>query len=226
MVDFSREINLIGQENFDKITNCKVAVFGVGGVGGYIVEALVRLGVGEISIFDYDVISPSNINRQILATQNDMGKYKVDVCKFRCESINPNCKINAYKFNLTKNNINDLNLLQYNFVFDAIDTITSKVALIKECKNLNVEIISCMGTGNKLNPNGFVVEDIYKTSVCPLAKVMRKLLKEENISSLKVVYSKELPVKVGERTPASISFVPPVAAFLMVGEFYNYINKI
>lgn len=226
MVDFSREINLIGQENFDKITNCKVAVFGVGGVGGYVVEALVRLGVGEISIFDYDVISPSNINRQILATQNDMGKYKVDVCKFRCESINPNCKINAYKFNLTKNNINDLNLLQYNFVFDAIDTITSKVALIKDCKNLNVEIISCMGTGNKLNPNGFVVEDIYKTSVCPLAKVMRKLLKEENISSLKVVYSKELPVKVGERTPASISFVPPVAAFLMVGEFYNYINKI
>lgn len=223
MVDFSREINLIGQEKFEKIANSKVAVFGVGGVGGYVVEALVRMGVGEISIFDNDVISPSNVNRQIIANVNTIGKDKVSVCKERCLLINPNCKINEYKTFVGKDNVNELALDSYNYVFDAIDTITSKVALIKKCKELGVQIISCMGTGNKLNPNTFVVEDIYKTSVCPLAKVMRKLLKDEGITSLKVVYSKEQPVKVGERIPASISFVPPVAGFLMVSEFFNYI---
>ena len=221
---FSREINLIGQDNFNKLKNSKVAVFGIGGVGSYIVEALVRLGVGEIWLFDSDVVEQSNINRQLIATTETIGKDKVEVAKNRALSINPNCKIIAQKTFICQENLASFGIEKLDYVFDAIDTITSKISLIEFCKNNDVEIISCMGTGNKLDPTLFKVDDIYKTSVCPLAKVMRKLLKEKNINSLKVVYSQEMPIKNGDRTPASISFVPSVAGLIMVSEFYKFVS--
>ncbi len=224
-MDFSREVNLIGLDNFNKLQNSKVAVFGIGGVGSYIVEALARMGVGEMLLVDSDVVEKTNINRQLIATIQTIGEDKVEVAKNRVLSINPNCKIEAKKEFINKDNILNFNLTKYDFVFDAIDTITSKVELIKYCKNNNIEIISCMGTGNKLSPMQLQVADIFDTSVCPLAKIMRKLLRENNIDSLKVVYSNEEPINVGQRTPASISFVPSVAGLIMVSEFYNFVSK-
>ncbi len=224
MVDFSREINLIGQENFEKLKKAKIAVVGVGGVGGYAVEALVRMGVGELRIYDGDTISSSNINRQIIATKDNIGKSKVEEFKKRCSSINPNCKIIAVNQFIDKFNVSDFNFKEVDFVIDAIDNMTAKVALIKECNLLGVEIISCMGTGNKLNPTDFEVTDIYKTSVCPVAKIMRKLCRENGIKSLKVVYSKEEPIESREgRIPASISFVPPIAGIILASEAYKHV---
>ena len=222
---FSREINLIGQDNFDKLKNSKVAVFGIGGVGSYIVEGLARLGVGEIWLFDKDIVDETNINRQLIATINTINQEKVEVAKERVLSINPNCIVKPFKTFISKDNVSLLNLTQVDYVFDAIDTVASKVALITYCKNNDIEIISCMGTGNKLEPTMFMVEDIYKTSVCPLAKIMRKLLKENNVDNLKVVYSQEIPISNGDRTPSSISFVPSVAGLIMVSEFYKYVSK-
>jgi len=225
MDKFSRTINLIGLDNFEKIKSAKVAIFGLGGVGGYVLEGLIRLGVQEIWLFDGDVVDISNINRQILATKETIGLDKVEVAKQRCLSINENCKIFANKIFITKENISQINFSQFNYVFDAIDTITSKVEIIKECKKANVEVISCMGTGNKFDPTLFEVDDVFNTSICPLSKIMRKLLRENNVNSLKVVYSKEVPKKNQERIPASISFVPSVAGLIMVREFYNYITN-
>ncbi len=224
MVDFSREINLIGQENFQKLKNAKIAVVGVGGVGGYCVEGLVRMGVGEIYLFDGDTISLSNINRQIIATQENVGKSKVEEFKKRCLSINPQCKVFAFNEFINKDNVGNFNFNQLDFVIDAIDNITAKIALVKECQSNGVEIISCMGTGKKLNPMGFEVADIFKTSVCPVAKIMRKLCRENGIEKLNVVYSKEEPkLTEGGRIPASISFVPPIAGFILVSQAVNYI---
>ena len=226
MVDFSREINLIGQENFDKLAKAKVAVVGVGGVGGYCVEALVRMGVGEIRIFDGDTISSSNVNRQIIATTKNIGNSKVEEFKDRCQNINPNCKVIAENVFVNKDNVSLLKFEEIDFVIDAIDNITAKIALIKYCQDSGVEIISCMGTGNKLDPTRFEVTDIYKTSVCPVAKIIRKLCRENEIKQLKVVYSKEEPIINCEgRVPSSISFVPPVAGLILVSEAYKYLIK-
>ncbi len=226
MADFSREINLIGEEKFLKLQKSKVAVIGVGGVGGYCVEALCRMGVGELRLYDGDIVSPSNINRQIIATNSSIGKSKVEEFKKRCNEINPECKVVANHIFITKDNVCSLLLEKVDFVVDAIDNITAKISIIKECQRLGVEIISCMGTGNKINPMAFEVADIYKTSVCPLAKIMRKLCRENEINALKVLYSKEEPIVSGKgRIPASISFVPSVAGFMLASEVFKALTK-
>ena len=228
---FSRTELLIGENNLQKLKNSKVAVFGVGGVGGYVVEGLVRAGIGNIIIVDNDKISLTNINRQIIATHNTIGQYKVDVMKERILSINPNCIVTTFKdFYLPGNNSNILDG-SINYVVDCIDTITAKIELIINCKNLNIPIISCMGTGNKLDPTKFEITDIYKTSICPLAKVMRHELKKRGIKKLDVIYSTEEPIKpiinyteenVSKRQiPGSISFVPSVAGLMLAGKVVN-----
>ena len=222
---FSREINLIGQDNFEKLKNSKVAVFGIGGVGSYIVEALARLGVGEIWLFDKDIVDETNINRQLIATINTINQEKVEVAKERVLSINPNCIVKPFKTFISKDNVSLINLTQVDYVFDAIDTVTSKVALITYCKNNDIEIISCMGTGGKLRPELLKVDYIENTKGCPLARVIRRELKAKNISKVKVVYSQEIPISNGDRTPSSISFVPSVAGLIMVSEFYKYVSK-
>lgn len=224
---FQREELLIGKENLEKLKNSHVIIFGVGGVGGFAVEALVRAGVGEISVVDYDNVDITNINRQIIATQNTIGLSKVETIKERAISINPNIKIHAYKekYDEEKNNFFFENK-KYDYVVDAIDLVSSKLSLIEISTRKNIPIISSMGTGNKINPTMLEVSDIYKTSVCPLAKVMRKELKSRGIKKLKVVYSKELPMKPtnedGSREKSknigSISFVPSVAGLIIASE--------
>lgn len=208
----SRTINLIGEECVKKLAKAKIIVFGVGGVGGYVVEALARSGINNITVVDNDTVSISNINRQIIALNSTLEKDKVSVIKNRVLDINPNANVNALKVFVTPQNIADFNLKQYEFVVDAIDNITAKIALAKYAEDNNVNIVSCMGTGNKLCPEKFEIADIYKTSVCPLAKVMRKELKARGVKHLKVLYSKEQPCsKNASRTPASISFTVGIA---------------
>ena len=214
---FDRTKSLIGENSLEKLANSKVAIFGIGGVGGYVVEALVRAGIGEIDLIDNDTINPTNINRQIVALHSTLGQYKVDVAKNRALDINPNIKINTFKTFFDENTINEFDFSKYDYVIDAIDSVKSKILLIKTCKSLNIPIISSMGTGNKLDPLKFEIADISKTSVCPLARVMRSELKKQGIKNLKVLYSKEEPIKTGFRTPSSISFVPPVAGLVIAG---------
>lgn len=208
---------LIGKENLDKLANSTVAVFGCGGVGSFVVEGLVRAGIGNIVLIDNDVVDITNINRQLIADTTTINMPKVEVEKERLLKINPNLNIQIYKefYNSTNSNLLNNN---YTYIVDAIDTVSSKISLIEEAFNRNIKIISSMGTGNKLDPTKFEVTDIYKTSVCPLAKVMRKELKKRNIPHLKVVYSKEEPIATNTRTPASISFVPSVAGLIIAGE--------
>ncbi len=217
MEEFSREIKLIGQENFEKLKNSKILLFGIGGVGGYVLESLARSGVENITIVDFDTVSESNLNRQIIALKTTIGKYKVDVAKERVNNINPNCNIQAIKEKLTKENIDSFNFKNYDFVIDAIDMVTSKLLIIEKAKKENVEVISCMGTGNKLDATKLQICDISKTNYCPLAKVMRKELKNRGIYHLNVVFSTEQPKRFGEKqrkvTPASIAYVPAVAGF-------------
>lgn len=227
---FSRTKLLIGDDGIKKLNNAKVAIFGVGGVGSYVLEALTRAGVGNIIIVDNDVISESNINRQIIATHSTIGKDKVEVAKNRALDINPNVKINAFKvlYNNENNNIIDKSV---DYIIDCIDTISSKIDLVVMAKKLNIPIISSMGAGNKLDPTKFEVTDISKTSVCPLAKIMRKELRNRNIKNLKVVYSKEEPIKVSmvneenKKVPGSISFVPSVAGLIIASEVVKDILK-
>lgn len=227
---FSRTKLLIGDDGIKKLNNAKVAIFGVGGVGSYVLEALTRAGVGNIIIVDNDVISESNINRQIIATHSTIGKDKVEVAKNRALDINPNAKIDAFKvfYNNENNNIIDKSV---DYIIDCIDTISSKIDLVVMAKKLNIPIISSMGAGNKLNPTKFEVTDISKTSVCPLAKIMRKELRNRNIKNLKVVYSKEEPIKVSmvneenKKVPGSISFVPSVAGLIIASEVVKDILK-
>lgn len=227
---FSRTELLIGKEAIEKLKNSKVAVFGLGGVGSYVVEALVRTGVQNFILVDKDVISISNINRQIIATHKTIGRPKVDVQKERILDINPNAQIEIIQ-EFFMPDTKDFFDNSIDYIVDCIDTITSKVELIVRAKSKGIPIISSMGTGNKLDPTKFEIEDIYKTSVCPLAKVMRKLLKEREIKELKVLYSKEEPKKIEEyehicenglctkkAIPASISFVPSVAGLIIAGE--------
>lgn len=226
MENFTRTINLMGEDKFLKLAKSRVAVFGIGGVGGYVCEGLARCGIGEITIVDYDNVSESNINRQIIATYKTIGKSKTDIMKQRILDINPNARVVDLQININKNNINEFDFSKYDFVVDAIDTVTSKILIIEKAKKQNANVISCMGTGNKFDCTKLKIDDIAKTSMCPLAKVMRKELKDRNIKNVPVLYSLEQPVKQGgsgERkvTPNSIVFVPSVAG-LMIAQYVIY----
>ena len=221
---------LLGSEAVEKLKNSRVAVFGIGGVGGYTLEALVRAGVGEIDVIDSDDVALSNINRQILATEKTVGRKKVDVAEERAMEINPKVKINKHPIFYLPETAHLFDFSQYDYIVDAIDTISAKMELIKRANETTTPIICSMGTGNKLDPTAFEVTDIYKTSVCPLARVMRGLCKKAGIKKLKVVYSKEEPRTpidldgaetkgtAGRTSPASCSFVPPVAGLILASE--------
>lgn len=214
---FSRMAQLLGNENVENLFDKHVIVFGVGGVGGYVVEALARSGIGKISIVDNDVVNESNINRQIIALHSTVGMQKVEVLKNRILDINPECQVFVYNQFFLPENSNDFDFSIYDYVVDAVDTVTAKIEIIKKSKESNVPVISSMGTGNKLNPMGFKVSDVSKTKVCPLARVMRNELKKRGISKVKCVYSEENPV-IQTQTPASVAFVPPVAGLLIASE--------
>jgi tRNA A37 threonylcarbamoyladenosine dehydratase len=239
---FSRTELLVGKEGMDKLKNARVAVFGIGGVGGYTVEALARSGVGTLDLIDDDKICLTNINRQIYATRSTVGKYKVDVACERIKDINPDATVNIYKTFYVPDTADQFDFNQYDYVVDAIDTVTGKIELIMQADKTNTPIISSMGAGNKMDPTAFKVADIYDTSVCPLAKVMRRELKKRGIKKLKVVYSKEKPMtpiddmaiscrahcicppgtvrKCTQRrqVPGSNAFVPSVVGLIIAGE--------
>ena len=221
---FSRTAQLLGNENIEKLFDKHVIVFGVGGVGGYVVEALARSGVGKISIVDNDVVNECNINRQIIALHSTVGMQKVEVLKNRILDINPECQVFVYNQFFLPENSNDFDFSIYDYVVDAVDTVTAKLEIIKKSKESNVPVISSMGTGNKLNPMGFKVSDISKTKVCPLARVMRNELKKRGISKVKCVYSEENPV-IQTQTPASVAFVPSVAGLLIASEVIEDLIK-
>ena len=246
---FSRTQLLLGKEAMDVLENSRVAVFGIGGVGGYTVEALARSGVGIIDLIDDDKVCLTNINRQIIATRKTVGKYKVDVMKERILEINPNAVVNTHKCFFLPENKDEFDFSQYSYVVDAVDTVTAKIQLVLEAQNAGVPIISSMGAGNKLDPTQFEVADIYKTSVCPLAKVMRRELKKRGVKHLKVVYSREKAIrpiedmaiscrahcicppgakhKCTERRdiPGSNAFVPSVVGLIMAGEVIKDLTK-
>lgn len=227
---FSRTEMLFGKESMEKLSDSHVAVFGIGGVGGYVVEALVRSGVGTIDLIDNDEICETNINRQIYATTTTIGKSKVDAAKERILQINPDCKVYTHKTFYMPDTSEQFDFSKYDYIVDAIDTVTAKLELIEQANRCNTPIISSMGTGNKLNPTMLEVSDIYKTSVCPLARVMRQELKKRKIPKLKVVYSKEIPITPisdencneksshGRHIPGSTSFVPPTAGLIIASE--------
>ena len=224
---FSRTELLIGKSGVKKLADSRVAVFGLGGVGGYTVEALVRSGLGAIDIIDNDKICLTNLNRQIYATNNTIGEYKVDVAERRIYDINPNVKVRKYKTFFTPETSNQFDFSQYNYVVDAIDTVKGKIEIIECSKNANVPVISSMGAGNKMHPELFEVADISKTSVCPLAKVIRQELKKRRIKKVKVVFSKEIPIKpkgeisedgIKKQPPGSNAFVPSVVGLIIAGE--------
>ena len=213
---FTRTQTLIGEEALNKLKTSRVAIFGVGGVGGYVAEALARAGIEKFYLIDNDTVNITNVNRQIIALHSTIGRDKVEVAKERILDINPNAKIKTYKTFFTPENSNEFDFAKYDYVVDAIDSVSGKIELVLKSQQVNVPIISSMGAGNKLNPEMFEIADIYKTSVCPLAKVMRQELKKRGVKKLKVVYSKELPIKQkGERIPASISFVPSTVGLIM-----------
>ena len=225
--EFCRTELLVGEEGINKLHNSKVIVFGIGGVGSFVVEALTRAGVGNLILVDNDTICISNLNRQIHATQATVGNVKVEAMKERVISINPNCNVEAKQVFITADNIEEIIPSDIDYVVDAIDTVTSKLALAEYCYKNNINIMSSMGTGNKMDPSQFRVTDVFKTKVCPLAKVMRYELKKRGVKKLKVVYSEEMPMKPDKgravpsqkrQTPGSISFVPPVAGMIIGGE--------
>lgn len=242
LTQFSRTELLFGKEAMDKLAGSKVAVFGIGGVGGYVCEALVRSGVGAFDLIDDDKVCLTNLNRQIIATRSTVGKYKTDVMRDRMIDINPNVEVEVHKCFFLPENADDFPWDSYDYVVDAVDTVTAKIALVMKCKEKNIPIISSMGAGNKLDGSQFKVADIYKTKVCPLAKVMRRELKKRGVKKLKVVYSEEIPTrpiedmaiscrnncicppgaehKCIERRdiPGSVAFVPSVAGLIIAGE--------
>ncbi len=245
---FSRTELLIGNEGIEKLSKSRVAVFGIGGVGAYAVEALVRSGLGTIDIIDDDIVCITNLNRQLYATHKTVGKYKVDIAKERILDINPNCIVNTYQTFYTPATENQFDFSQYDYVIDAIDTVVGKLSLIEKTKLANTPIICAMGAGNKLDPTKFEVADISKTSVCPLAKVIRTELRKRRIKGVKVVYSKEIPIKPKEnmpisyekncvstpdtrkntikrQVPGSTSFVPPVVGLIIAGEVIKDLIK-
>ena len=225
--EFCRTELLVGEEGINKLHNSKVIVFGIGGVGSFVVEALTRAGVGNLILVDNDTICISNLNRQIHATQATVGMIKVEAMKERVISINPKCNIEAKQVFITADNISEIIPSDVDYVVDAIDTVTSRLALAEYCYKNNINIISSMGTGNKMDPTQFRVSDVFKTKVCPLAKVMRHELRKRGVKKLKVVYSEEMPMtpdkgravpSAKRQTPGSISFVPPVAGMIIGGE--------
>lgn len=232
MEKFSRIELLIGKDNMEKLKNARVAVFGVGGVGGYAVEALARSGIGTLDLIDKDVVSESNINRQIIATTKTIGMAKVEAAKDRVLDINPDATVNVYKTFFMPDTAEQFDFSKYDYVVDAIDTVTGKLQLVQQAKEANVPIISSMGAGNKMDPTAFEVTDISKTSVCPLAKVMRRELKKRNIDSLKVVYSREQAMTPMEEVvdgkkivPGSTAFVPSVVGLIIAGEVIKDLIK-
>lgn len=240
---FSRTELLFGTKAMEKLAGARVAVFGIGGVGGYTVEALVRSGIGEIDLIDSDTVSLTNLNRQIIATKSSIGKYKVDVMQDRIMDINPDVKVHVHKCFYLPETKDQFDFSQYDYVVDAVDTVTAKLQIVEEAEAAGVPVISSMGAGNKLDPAAFQMADIYKTSVCPLAKVMRRELKKRGIKKLKVVYSQELPVmpdpellsSYSEETsplapqkrsvPGSVAFVPSVAGLIIAGEVLKDLAK-
>lgn len=223
--EFSREEMLIGKENLSKLKLAKVAIFGVGGVGSFVVEGLVRAGIGNFILIDNDTVDITNLNRQLHATHSTIGKYKVDLMRDRILDINPNANVEIYREFYESNEKNKILDSSINYIVDAIDSVKSKIELAKDAKDLNIPIISSMGTGNKLDPTKFEISDISKTSVCPLARVMRKELKKIGIKKYKVLYSREDPIKSDEKNPGSISFVPSVAGLIISGEVIKDIIK-
>ncbi len=245
---FSRTELLLGKEAMEKLKNARVAIFGVGGVGGYVCEALVRSGVGAFDLIDDDKVCLTNLNRQIIATRKTVGKYKVDVMKERILDINPDAKVETHKCFFLPENANEFPFEEYDYIVDAVDTVTAKISLVMLAKEKNVPIISSMGAGNKLDASQFKVADIYKTKVCPLAKVMRRELKKRGVKKLKVVYSEEQPTrpiddmaiscrtncicppgakhKCTERRdiPGSLAFVPSVVGLIIAGEVVQDIS--
>ncbi len=214
---FSRTELLLGREGVKRLRDASVAVFGIGGVGGYVVEALARSGVGCLHLIDHDKVSMSNLNRQIIAVSSTIGRYKADVARERILAINPEAEVYAYRTFYMPDTAGEFDFTQYDYVVDAIDTVTGKLAIITQAKQAGVPVISSMGAGNKLEASAFEVADIYQTSVCPLAKVMRRELKKREIESLKVVYSKEPPLS-SDRPPGSTAFVPAAAGLILAGE--------
>ena len=222
MEETSRLEMLIGND-LEKLKKAKILVFGVGGVGSYIVETLARSFVGHITIVDNDVVSRSNINRQLVAYQSTIGKDKVSVSKERILDINPNCIVDTYKTFILPENLSNFEFLDYDYIIDAIDTVTSKLAIIEMAKTKNVPVISCMGTGNKFHPELLKIVDIQKTSICPLARVMRYELRKRNINHVDVLYSTEEPYKTNNSIPGSTAYVPSVAGILIAGFVVNKI---
>lgn len=217
MEQFARIVRMLNKEWLESLQNKKVAVFGLGGVGSYVVEALVRNGIGEIVLIDHDKIDITNLNRQLYALHSTIGMNKVDVAKARCLDINPSLKITTYQqFYLPEQGMENI-FYDCDFVVDAIDNVKAKIALIENCNKLKIRIISSMGTGNKLKPECFEITDIFKTTVCPLARIMRRELKNRGIKKCPVLYSKEQPQKVDGATPGSVSFVPSVAGLMIAG---------
>lgn len=214
---FERTEFLIGVAGIKKLRDSHVAIFGIGGVGGMCTEALARAGVGTITIIDHDAIDESNINRQVIATKDSVGRYKVDVMKERIFSINPSCRVIRRREFFLPENSSEFDFSKYDYVVDAVDTVSAKLSIIENAKMVQTKVISAMGTGNKMHPELFMVSDISKTSVCPLARVMRRELGRKGIKDVKCVYSKEPAIKNG-KTVGSISFVPPVAGMIMAGE--------
>ena len=247
MNEFSRTELLYGKDVMDKLAASRVAVFGVGGVGGYVVEALARSGIGALDLIDDDKVCLSNINRQIIATHKTIGQYKVDAAADRVRDISPECIVRTYKTFYLPETQDQFDFTQYDYIVDAIDTVTGKLAIIENADKAGTPVISSMGAGNKLDPSAFEVEDIYKTSVCPLAKVMRRECRKRGIKSLKVVYSKEEPITPREEvvdetsdilqpgserggakrrsTPGSTAFVPSVVGLIIAGEIINDLAK-
>lgn len=228
--EFSRLELLIGQEAMSRLTRKRVAVFGIGGVGGHVAEALARSGVGALDLIDKDTVDVTNLNRQIVALHSTIGKSKVDVMKERILDINPECQVHAYQCFYLPETKDDFDFFQYDYVVDAVDTVTAKIQLVMEAKRCKTPIISSMGAGNKMNPAAFEVADLYQTSVCPLARVMRRELKKRGISQLKVVYSREEAIHPDfpegeEVVPGSNAFVPSVAGLILASEVVKDLVK-
>ena len=223
---FKRTQSLIGEEALRKLNSSHIAVFGIGGVGGYVVEALARSGVGTLTLIDNDTIKESNVNRQVIALHSTIGEMKTEAFRKRLLDINPDIKINVINLFFLPETREMIDFSIFDYVVDAIDTVSGKIAIAEECNKSGTPLISSMGTGNKLDPTAFEISDIYKTSVCPLARVMRYELKKRGIKKLKVLYSKETPQKNDSiRTPSSISFVPSVAGFIIAGEVIKDLIK-
>jgi tRNA A37 threonylcarbamoyladenosine dehydratase len=234
-MSFARTELLLGEEGMQKLRAAHVAVFGIGGVGGYVVEALARSGVGELTLVDNDVVSETNLNRQIIALHSTVGRYKTEVMAERIREINPDCKVHAVNLFYTDETKDRFDFSTFDYAVDAIDTLRGKLSIVEQAKQAKIPVISSMGAGNKLDPTAFEVADISKTSVCPLARAMRRELKKRGLSGLKVVYSKEEPISVGDTgedlpegkksLPGSVAFVPSVVGLIIAGEVVKDIVK-